>query len=397
MFLRKVFSFIICVLIFLAFSLPAFAKDGADQANKLIVFHSQTCHECVKAKSEILPQIENSFRGKIIFEYRDLSDIENYKLMLALQEKYSAKEMKSILPVFFLNGKFLNGEFPLKKRLEDFIAQAFNPGAKERVGLPVVNLIERFKAFKPLAIIGLGLVDGINPCAFTVIVFFMSFLVLQGYKRRELALVGLSFVSAIFVTYLLIGLGLFSFVYRIEAFWLIRKIFNIAIGIFSILLGIFSVYDFLKFKMTNKTEGLLLQLPQAVKNRMHYIIGLHYRKTKQTGSEESTPRKHIFRLIVSAFITGFLISIIEAVCTGQTYLPTVVFIFKATNLKLEALTYLLLYNIMFIVPLLVIFVFTLAGTASEQFSAFLKKNLSLIKLVLAVVFFAMGIFLIWRA
>jgi threonine/homoserine/homoserine lactone efflux protein len=51
---------------------------------------------------------------------------------------------------------------------------------------------------------------------------------------------------------------------------------------------------------------------------------------------------------------------------------------------------------MFIVPLLIIFLFALLGVTSEQFSKFLKKHLLMIKILMAALFFALGIFLIWR-
>ena len=344
-----------------------------------------------------MPQIEKIFKDKIAIEYRDISDIENYKLLLSLKEKYSAKDLKIMVPVFLFEGNFLSAEEVTKDNLERLITDTLNRPAIQKIELSPVNLLTRFKAFEPLAIVGIGLIDGINPCAFTVIVFFISFLAMQGYKKRELIPIGLSFIFAVFITYILIGLGLFGLVYHIEGFWLIRKIFNISIGIFSIIIGILSLYDFVRFKKTNKTEGLLLQLPSAIKNRIHYIIGLNYRKTKGEKGEESVAERHIFRLIITALVTGFLVSIIEAVCTGQTYLPTIVFIFKTTSLKLQALGYLLLYNFMFIVPLLIIFVFALLGTSSEEFSVFLKKNLLTIKLILAILFFGIGIFLIWRA
>ena len=100
--------------------------------------------------------------------------------------------------------------------------------------------------------------------------------------------------------------------------------------------------------------------------------------------------------MLSAFISGFLVSLLEAVCTGQMYLPTIAFVLKASSFKLQALGYLLLYNIMFIVPLVVIFVFALMGTTSAEFTSFLKKHLGVIKIFMAVLFFSLGIFLIWR-
>jgi cytochrome c biogenesis protein CcdA len=92
-----------------------------------------------------------------------------------------------------------------------------------------------------------------------------------------------------------------------------------------------------------------------------------------------------------------LVSLLEAVCTGQVYLPTISFVLKSTTLKLEALGYLLLYNFMFIAPLVVIFVLALLGTSSQQFSGFLKKHLGLIKILMVILFFGLGVYLFWRA
>lgn len=393
----KIASVAILTLSFLFISSFAHAEEQIESLPKLIVFYSPGCHKCIQVKNELMPQIEKKFKDKVSIEYRDISDIENYKLLLSLKEKYSAKDLKIMVPMLLFEGHFLSAEEVTKDNLKRLITDALNRPAIQNTELSSINLLTRFKAFEPLVIIGIGLIDGINPCAFTVIVFFISFLALQGYKRRELIPIGLSFIFAVFITYILIGLGLFGFVYHIEGFWLIRRIFNISIGIFSIIIGILSLYDFVRFKKTNKTEGLLLQLPPALKNQIHYIIGLHYRKTKEEKGEESVSEKHIFRLIISALVMGFLVSIIEAVCTGQTYLPTIVFIFKTTSLKLQALGYLLLYNFMFIVPLLIIFVFALLGTTSEQFSAILKRHLGTIKILMGIMFLGLGIFLILRA
>jgi len=386
-------------IIFMATSIliAAFSSSlaqGQPQAKqKLIVFFSPGCQRCVETKKKVMPYIEKEFKGLIETEYRDIDNIDNYKYLLSLKEKYHS-DIRIDLPIFFFGGKFLNGDTEIKDNLRNLITKSLFGVYKEEAKLPKVDLIAHFKSFTPIAIISAGLIDGINPCAFTVIVFFISFLALQGYRKRELLVIGLCFIFAVSLTYIMIGLGLFGFLYRMENFWLITKILNYSIGIFSVALGIFCIHDFIEFKKTNKTEGLALQLPTAVKNQIHNVIGMHYRKTKD-GQE--VLERHIFRLTVSALVTGFLVSILEAVCTGQTYLPTISFILKTTHLKLQAFVYLLLYNLMFIVPLLMIFLFALLGVTSEQFSSFLKKHMLTIKVLMAILFFGLGIFLIWKA
>ena len=384
----------ILAVIFIALSFLFFAYSYSEGVRKLIVFHSPTCHRCVEVKNDLLPSIEKEFKGLLEIEYSDITRLENYKLLLSLKERYK-NNIEIALPVFYLQGHFLNAKADIKNKLKPFILESLSAPLKEGHSSGI-DLVTHFKGFQPLAIIGAGLIDGINPCAFTVIVFFISFLALQGYRKRELILIGLSFMGIVFLTYLLIGLGIFSFLYKLKGFWLATKIFNISIGIFSIVLGVLALWDLLRFKKTQATDKLFLQLPAAVKERIHSVIGLYYRKPKEEKGEASV-RPGIGRLLVSTVITGFLVSLLEAVCTGQVYLPTIAFVLKTTRLKLEALGYLLLYNLMFIAPLVVIFLFALLGVTSGQFAKFLKKHLSLIKIVMALLFFSLGVFLIWRA
>ena len=253
--------------------------------------------------------------------------------------------------------------------------------------LPKIDLAKRFNNFTLPAIIAIGLVDGINPCAITVIVFFMSFLAFQEYRKREIAVIGLVFILSVYLTYCLIGLGIFESLYRLQGFWILTKILNITVGIISIIFSFCALYDFIQYKKTGSTDGLMLSLPRWIKNLIHRIIGSHYRD----GS------KAIAGLVMSALITGFLVSILEAVCVAKIYLPTIVFVLKTTGLKLKALTYLLLYNLLFIVPLLIIFAFAITGTSAGQFQKVLRGHLGIVKVLMGVVFLVLGIFLIWKA
>ena len=389
--IMKAIKTIILATILLGASFFAYAKE----LPKLMVFHSPGCHRCVDVKKRLMPGVEEKYKGKILVEYFDITDTDNLKLLLGLKNKYDPEMKEFDLPVFFMQGKFLNSKGDLDKGLLDLVDGALVYSNGQITSANEMDLAAHFKSFKPWVILGSGLVDGINPCAFTVIVFFISYLALQGYRKRELIAIGLSFIFSVFITYSLIGLGIFNFLYRMKSFWIFVRIFNLSIGIFSIILGILAIYDLFKFVKTKETQGLILQLPKTIKNRIHSVISLHYRKSKE-GSIDNKGRRILSRLVLSAFITGFLVSILEAVCTGQLYLPTIAFVLKTTTFKLQALAYLVIYNIMFILPLLAIFILALFGVTSSQFANFLKKNLVGVKLVMALVFFSLGAFLIWR-
>lgn len=392
--LKKAIPGVLFIFILSIIQSAAYAKGGSGNTPQLSIFYSPTCRSCTEIKDKLIPEIEKKFKARIQIQYYDISHIQNYRLLLSLKKKYNVK-FDIRVPVIFLEGYFLNGDAVTKDSLERLIEIALSAPRTKEGGLPLVDLLAHFKGFGLFTVISAGLIDGINPCAFTVIVFFISFLALQGYTKRDLIAICLCFIFTVFITYLLIGLGVFGFLYRLNKFWVIAKAVNFLIGAFSITLGVFAVYDFFKFKRTGKTEGLTLQLPQAVKNQIHRIIGLHYRVNNNLTGASSGQR--LFRLMAAALITGFIVSILEAVCTGQTYLPTIIFILRTTRLKLSALGSLLIYNFMFIVPLLAIFISALFGTTSGQFSNFLKRHMLIIKLLTAILFFGLGAFLVWRA
>jgi len=158
----------------------------------------------------------------------------------------------------------------------------------------------------------------------------------------------------------------------------------------SIVFGAAAVADTVKFMRTGKTDGMILSLPQAVKDKIHSVIGMRYRGTAREQSAAMA------RLAVTAFVTGFLVSLLEAVCTGQMYLPTIIFVMKSTPVKLAAFGYLALYNLMFIVPLGAILVLAVTGMSSGQFTRFLTKHFVAVKLSMAALFFFLGLYLVWR-
>ncbi len=387
---------IIPIIVITFFIASSFTYCQAEKRNVrvLLFFYSPECHSCAKVKKEVLPEIEKEFKDKIAIEYHNMDDIENVKLFLSLKEKYPSA-IGSAPPVFYFEGHFLNGTNNLKENLKRLLESTPITSTHEKENLPNINLVKFFQSLTPFAIITVGLIDGINPCAVTVIVFFMSFLAFQGYRKREIAVVGLIFIGSVYVTYVLIGIGIFGFLYRLQGFWILTKIINITIGCISILFSGYALYDFMKFRKTKSTQDMLLHLPKSVQASIHKVIRQHY--VTKDGSSNQEVKRPMFGLMISALVTGFLVSVLEAVCVVKIYLPTIVFVLKTTQYKVKALIYLLLYNLLFVLPLIIIFIFALKGTTSERFAALLKGHLGLVKILMAIMFLCLGIFLLWRA
>ena len=241
----------------------------------------------------------------------------------------------------------------------------------------------RFLSFGLFTVLGAGLIDGINPCAFTVLIFFISFLNFIGYRKRELLILGSVFILSVFLTYILIGFGLFKALQSLEAFGAVAKIISLSIASLAIVLGLYSVYDWYRYRKTGNPDEIKLRLPNAIKLKIQRIV--------QNASRNKT--RTLVDLACAVFISGFTVSILESVCTGQTYVPTITYVLKTPELRAKAFLYLVLYNVMFVLPLGIIFAAALRGVSSEMFSRMARKHLGAIKLLTAGLFFSLGILL----
>jgi cytochrome c biogenesis protein CcdA len=153
----------------------------------------------------------------------------------------------------------------------------------------------------------------------------------------------------------------------------------LAVGVLAIIFGILSIYDYFKLR-AGKSEEVKLQLPRFLKRRIHTDI---------------REKMKISNYIIGAGIVGFLVSISEFVCTGQVYLPTIMFVAEVPSLRIKALAYLFLYNIAFIIPLVIVFVLAYKGTSSDKLNLFWKKHTKSVKLITSVLFFILGGLLIF--
>jgi hypothetical protein len=90
--------------------------------------------------------------------------------------------------------------------------------------------------------------------------------------------------------------------------------------------------------------------------------------------------------LLVTFGAGFIIAVCTVICTGQVYLPTIGFVMSIPELRKNAVFNLVLYNIMYIIPLVGIFVLTFYGVTSEKLASVTKKHTGAVKLLTAFLF-----------
>ena len=92
----------------------------------------------------------------------------------------------------------------------------------------------------------------------------------------------------------------------------------------------------------------------------------------------------------SSLVLGFLVSIFEFACTGQVYLPTLG-VLARMHRQADALALLVLYNLCFIAPLLVVFGASYLGVSSGRITTLFQAHMGTVKLALAAVFIGLAV------
>jgi cytochrome c biogenesis protein CcdA len=241
------------------------------------------------------------------------------------------------------------------------------------------SILERFRSFGALTVAGAGLLDGLNPCAFATIVFFISYLAFLERKDREILAVGCAFALGVFLTYLLVGVGLLR---MLEQLTFLTTVGRWVYAVTAVLCLIMAVYSFLDYSKARRGDfkTMALRIPLRLRQRINRRI---------RGASQARA------FVPVALATGFIVSLLELACTGQVYLPTIIFVMGRPEMRGQAFLYLLLYNLAFILPLVVVFGLAYFGTTSKRLGFFIHRHTATIKLMTGLLFLVLAGWLVF--
>ena len=176
-----------------------------------------------------------------------------------------------------------------------------------------------------LPLVGVAaLIDSVNPCAFSILLLTVAFLLSIGKLRSNVLQIGSSYIAGVFVVYLLIGLGLLQ---TLHIFNTPHFMANVGAGLL-VLLGILNVMN--EFV---PAFPIKLAIPYGAHHRIAVLM-----------ERASNP---------SAFLLGGLVGLCEFPCTGGPYLMVLGLLHDQTT-YFAGVGYLILYNVIFILPLVLI-------------------------------------------
>lgn len=251
------------------------------------------------------------------------------------------------------------------------IAQVDSGSNNGTPSVPIENSNDDLVNITWTKIISLAAVDAVNPCALAVLILMLTaILAYNPNKRRNIIWAGLAFIISIFIMYLIYGLVIIKFFQIAQTlssvrFWLYR-----VLGIVAIILGILNIRDFFKYK----PGGLGTEMPLFMRPKVKKII------------ESITSIKGAFG--VGIFVTLFLLP-----CTIGPYIIAGG-ILSAMEI-LETLPSLLLYNLIFVSPMLIIVAVVYLGFKRvDDISAWKEKNITKLHLVAGFIMLVLGLAMI---
>ena len=207
--------------------------------------------------------------------------------------------------------------------------------------------------FLPI-LLGSALVDSINPCAFSVLILTIAFLFSLGRKRPQILTAGASYISGIFLTYILIGLGILSALNLFGIPGFISKVVAMVLMVF----GIIEILDALF-----KNFPIRLKIPNSTHPTIARLI------------EKSS--------VAASFVLGIAVGLFEFPCTGGPYL----FVLGLLHDKASfwgGFLYLLLYNLVFILPLILVLILASDRELFSKVEELKKENGRLAKIAIGI-------------
>jgi cytochrome c biogenesis protein CcdA len=341
-------------------------------------FFQTGCGECDRAERD-LNYVEEQY-PQLEVQHFDVKEDAALNEYLSLRAGVPS-EKHLTAPAFFVGDGYLVGDEIRAPAIEALIQPHLASGAAEpwagweaSRGATEQTIVGRFRSLGLWTVVGAGLLDGINPCAFATMIFLVSYLSVRKRQGRELLATGAAFTTGVFLAYFGVGFGLLRFLTALPLLNVIsRWIYGLTL-VLCLALAWGSFADYRKAR-EGRLEDMSLKLPDRLRTWVRHLI-----------REGSRARN----FVLASLLLGFAVSVVELACTGQVYLPTIVFVLGVPEWRARATVALLAYNIMFVLPLIGIFLLVYYGTTSKQLTSWMTKHAATVKLGTAVLFLLMA-------
>ena len=204
-------------------------------------------------------------------------------------------------------------------------------------------------------------IDAINPCAIGVLILMLSVLMASHRSAMKMFAIGGLYIFSIFVTYLAAGFGLLYFLARVPL--VITEYISITVGLLIIFAGLLEIKDYFWYG-----RWFSLTIPPFLAKKLHnYTSNVTY---------------------FGVAILGAFVAAVELPCTGAPYLAIIILL--SQYFDLTALIMLIIYNIIFVAPLLIILLLVCTGSKLHEIKQWKHKSRPFMRLLIGLLLVGLG-------
>ena len=330
-----------------------------------VYFFTETCEHCT-AMDFFLEKMNKTY--KLDIHTYVMTNPKDAALFMKYKNTYNISDLDRF-PIMIINNFYYTTEDIIndaEKVIKDLSKTGCEcPTIKESAEDKTLTII--------LAMIVLGaLGDAVNVCALAVMIILITVAISKFHDPKKMLYMGLSFIFAIYLVYLLTGLGLFT----VLKSWLASSgasvMFKKVVGVIAIILGILNLKDYIK----PHAGGFAMEVPLSWRPRMKKII-------------EGITSIH------GAFLAGLIVSLFLTPCVGTIYAAIIGMLSTTGITYFEGIMLLVLYNFIFILPMLIILVLIYRGVKSaKEVESWKERNIRRMHLIAGIAIIIVGIVLL---
>jgi thiol-disulfide isomerase/thioredoxin len=367
--------------IFLVFFISGNFVSAEENKIEIKFFYSESCPFC-KIEKPFLENLAKKYQQIELKEF-EISNKENADYFLeTLKTNKVPEKDRGLIPAVFIGSEFFigyRGDESTGRQIENLINSIISGNGNslpEKTNLETITLLGKeiricsLNSLTALAVI-LGLADGINPCMFSVLLLLLAYL-LSFSNQRKMLKSGILFSISVFLIYFILMAGIYFGFSRLQNNFLpfVAPI-KMFLGVILFLVGALMARDFFFKKPGEKVSF-------AIPDFAHPVI-------KKLISLSSYPAV-IFLALFS--------SLIELPCTFALPLG---FVAVLSEKGVAPYFYLILYNLFFILPLLLITGIIIFGFSKiEKVEQWEERTNTLMRLISGILLLILGIAFLLR-
>lgn len=222
-------------------------------------------------------------------------------------------------------------------------------------------------------IVSAALADSINPCVIGVLVFLMLFLSKAFKSRTRMLVAGIFYTVVVYATYLALGFGIL----RVAVSVGFSEVFYWIAAIIAILAGLLEMKDFFAYG-----KGFTLQMLPGGGDRLR----------RYTARIEQIYATHPNWSMVFIGLLGIFVVMVELPCTGAPYFAVLALL--AHGDYATAVPYLLIYNLIFVIPLFVVVALGFFGRG-QAMDEWRLRHRGAMRLIIGLFLIALGGYMIY--